>query len=129
MSLQSPLGKVLGRGSAKSGVSHWWVQRVTAVALVPLTIWFAFQVVHLPTTDLDMVRGWIAHGVNPVLLVLMLLALCWHSALGVQVVLEDYVHTKGLKLASLLASTFAHLLLAAGGVYAVLRIAFTTGSA
>lgn len=129
MSLQSPLGKVLGRGSAKSGVSHWWVQRVTAVALVPLTIWFAFQVVHLPTTDLDAVRGWIAHGVNPVLLVLMLLALCWHSALGVQVVLEDYVHTKGLKLASLLASTFAHLLLAVAGVYAVLRIAFTTGSA
>jgi len=128
MSLQSPLGKVLGRGSAKSGVSHWWVQRVTAVALVPLTIWFAFQVVHLPTTDLDAVRGWISHGVNPVLLVLMLLALCWHSALGVQVVLEDYVHTKGLKLASLLASTFAHLLLAAAGVYAVLRIAFTTGS-
>jgi succinate dehydrogenase / fumarate reductase membrane anchor subunit len=129
MSLQSPLGKALGRGSAKSGVSHWWSQRVTAVALVPLTLWFAFQVVHLPTTDLEAVRAWVAHGINPVLLVLLLLALAYHSALGVQVVLEDYVHAKGLKVASLLASTFAHLLLAAAGTYAVLRIAFTTGSA
>ena len=129
MSLQSPLGKVLGRGSAKSGVSHWWSQRLTAVALVPLGLWFAFQLVHLPTTDLEAVRAWVAHGINPVLLVLFLLALTYHSALGVQVVLEDYVHAKGLKVAALLASTFAHLLLAAAGTYAVLRIAFTTGSA
>jgi succinate dehydrogenase / fumarate reductase membrane anchor subunit len=63
-----------------------------------------------------------------VLLLLLIGALTWHSALGVQVVLEDYVHAKGLKFASLLASTFVHLLLAAAGVYAVLRIAFTTGS-
>lgn len=128
MSLQSPLGKVLGRGSAKQGVAHWWSQRVSAIALVPLTLWFAYSVVHLPTSDQEAVRAWIGSGINPVLLLLSIGAMTWHSALGVQVVLEDYVHGKGLKVASLLASTFAHLLLAAVGVYAVLRIAFTTGS-
>jgi succinate dehydrogenase / fumarate reductase membrane anchor subunit len=132
MSLQSPLGRVLGRGSAKSGVSHWWVQRVTAVASVPLTLWFLWQLVGLAGgtggLGFDAVRAWVASGLTPVLLVLLIGTLTWHSALGVQVVLEDYVHGKGLKVASLLASTFAHLLLAAAGVYAVLRIAFTTGS-
>lgn len=128
MSLRSPIGRVLGRGSAKSGVSHWWVQRLTAVALVPLTVWFAFAVVHLPTSDYEAVRAWVASGINPVLLLLLIGALAWHSALGVQVVLEDYVHAKGLKLAALLASTLLHALLAVAGVYAVLRIAFTTGS-
>ena len=126
MSLRTPLGRALGRGSAKSGVSHWWVQRLTAVALVPLTVWFAFAVVHLPTSDHEAVRAWVASGINPVLLLLLIGALTWHSALGVQVVLEDYVHAKGLKVVSLLASTFLHLLLAAAGLYAVLRIAFTT---
>ena len=128
MSLRSPIGRVLGRGSAKSGVSHWWVQRLTAVALVPLTVWFAFAVVHLPTSDYEAVRAWVASGINPVLLLQLIGALAWHSALGVQVVLEDYVHAKGLKLAALLASTLLHALLAVAGVYAVLRIAFTTGS-
>ena len=128
MSLRSPIGRALGRGSAKSGVSHWWVQRLTAVALVPLTVWFAFAVVHLPTSDYEAVRAWVASGINPVLLLLLIGALAWHSALGVQVVLEDYVHAKGLKLAALLASTLLHALLAVAGVYAVLRIAFTTGS-
>ena len=128
MSLRSPIGRALGRGSAKSGVSHWWVQRLTAVALVPLTVWFAFAVVHLPTSDYEAVRAWVASGINPVLLLQLIGALAWHSALGVQVVLEDYVHAKGLKLAALLASTLLHALLAVAGVYAVLRIAFTMGS-
>ena len=128
MSLRSPIGRALGRGSAKSGVSHWWVQRLTAVALVPLTVWFAFAVVHLPTSDYEAVRAWVASGINPVLLLQLIGALAWHSALGVQVVLEDYVHAKRLKLAALLASTLLHALLAVAGVYAVLRIAFTTGS-
>ena len=132
MSLRSPLARVLGRGSAKSGMSHWWSQRLTAVALVPLTVWFVVQLAGLASVPaglgLESVRAWVASGLTPVLLVLLIGALTWHSALGVQVVLEDYVHAKGLKFASLLASTFVHLLLAAAGVYAVLRIAFTTGS-
>lgn len=129
MSLRSPLGKVLGRGSAKQGVSHWWVQRMTAIALIPLTLWFAYQLVHLPTTDYDAVRGWIASGVNPAWLILFIIAVAWHSALGIQVVLEDYVPHKGAKVTALLANTFFHIVVAVIGSYAVLRIAFTTLSA
>jgi succinate dehydrogenase / fumarate reductase, membrane anchor subunit len=132
MSLRSPLARVLGRGSAKSGMSHWWSQRLTAIALVPLTVWFVVQLAGLASVPaglgLESVRAWVASGLTPVLLVLLIGALAWHSALGVQVVLEDYVHAKGLKLAALLASTLLHALLAVAGVYAVLRIAFTTGS-
>lgn len=126
MSLRSPLGKVLGRGSAKQGVSHWWVQRTTAVALVPLTLWFVFQILHLPTTDQFAVREWIGSGVNPALLVLLITSIAWHSALGVQVVLEDYVPNKAVKVTALLANTFFHIVVAVVAGYAVLRIAFTT---
>ena len=129
MSLRSPLGKVLGRGSAKQGVSHWWVQRVTAIALIPLTLWFAYQLVHLPTANYDEVRNWVASGFNPVWLLLFIGAVAWHSALGVQVVIEDYIPKKGAKVAALLASTFLHVVVAVAGGYAVLRIAFTTFSA
>jgi len=129
MSLRSPLGKVLGRGSAKQGVSHWWVQRVTAIALIPLTIWFAFQLMHLPTTDLDAVRTWVASGFNPVWLLLFVGAVTWHSSLGVQVVIEDYIPHKGAKVSALLANTFFHIVVAVACSYAVLRIAFTTFSA
>ena len=70
MSLQSPLGRVIGRGSAKQGVSHFWVQRVTAVALVPLTLWFALRVTGLPDYEQETVRAWIATGWHPVWLIL-----------------------------------------------------------
>ena len=125
MSLQSPLGRVLGRGSAHQGVSHWWVQRVTAVALVPLTLWFALRVTGLPGYEHDTVRAWIATGWHPVWLILLIGTLAWHSALGVQVVLEDYVHEKGIKVAALVTSTFLHVLAVVAGTYAVLRVAFT----
>ena len=129
MSLRSPLGKVLGRGSAKQGVSHWWVQRVTAIALVPLALWFVFQMVHLPTASFDAVREWVAAGFNPVLLILLIGAMSWHSALGVQVVIEDYLPHKGVKVTALLASHLFHVVIAVAGTYAVLRIAFTTFTA
>lgn len=129
MSLRSPLGKVLGRGSAKQGVSHWWVQRMTAIALVPLTLWFVFQLVHLPTADFAAVREWAADGLNPVLLILLIGAVSWHSALGVQVVIEDYVPHKGAKVAALLANNLFHVVIAIAAIYAVLRIAFTTFTA
>lgn len=124
MSLQSPLGRVLGRGSAKEGVHHWWVQRLTAVALIPLSIWFLVALLMLPLRDYDTVAAWIGRGWTPVLLIVFVLIVTWHSRLGVQVVIEDYVHKPGAKVFALVISTFAHFLAAAIAIYAVLKLAF-----
>jgi succinate dehydrogenase / fumarate reductase, membrane anchor subunit len=123
MSLRSPLGTVLGRGTGGNAVHHWWVQRLTALALLPLTVWLLAGLVRLPLTDFATVTAWISLGWNPVLMSLLVGVLCWHSSLGVQVVLEDYVHTPALQTLLLVLSKFAHVLLAATGVYAVLHIA------
>jgi succinate dehydrogenase / fumarate reductase membrane anchor subunit len=123
MSLRSPLGTVLGRGTGGHAVHHWWVQRLTALALLPLTVWLLAGLVRLPLTDFATVTAWISLGWNPVLMSLLVGVLCWHSSLGVQVVLEDYVHTPALQTLLLVLSKFAHVLLAATGVYAVLHIA------
>jgi succinate dehydrogenase / fumarate reductase membrane anchor subunit len=123
MSLRSPLGAALGTGTARGGVHHWWVQRVSALALVPLGLWLLIALVRLPLDDYAAVTDWVAHGVNPVLLSLLVGVGAWHSQLGVQVVIEDYVHAPGTKTLALLLSAGAHLLVGAIGIYAVLRIA------
>src|SRR3990170_3791760 len=97
-SLRSPLGRARGRGSAKEGVHHFWVQRVSAVALVPLSLWFVFSVARLPLLSHDGVREWVASPSVAVMLVLFLATLFYHSLLGVQVVVEDYVTSEGRKL-------------------------------
>jgi succinate dehydrogenase / fumarate reductase membrane anchor subunit len=123
VSLRSPLGVVLGRGSAGGGVAHWWAQRLSALALVPLSVWFLVALVRLPLADHAAVTIWIGSGWNLVWLVLLLASLCWHSHLGVQVVIEDYVQAPAIKLAGLLLNSAAHAVLAAAGIYALLRIA------
>jgi succinate dehydrogenase / fumarate reductase membrane anchor subunit len=128
VNLRSPLAVVLGRGSAGGGVAHWWAQRVTALALVPLTLWFLISLFGMPFNDHAAVTIWIAAGWNPLWLALLLIAMCWHSRLGVQVVIEDYVHGPALKLSSLLLNSAAHVVLLAAGVYALLRIALRSVS-
>ena len=124
MSLRTPLGRVLNHGSAREGVSHWWRQRLSAVALIPLTLWFVFALLGLPSLDYLSVRAWMGSGWTPVLMVLLVGTLCYHSWLGVQVVIEDYIHGKGLKAVSLGGSALVHALLAVAGIFAVLKIAF-----
>ena len=123
MSLRSPIGRVLGLGAAKEGVSHWWSQRVTSVALVLLCLWFVASLLRMPMFY-DHVVTWIAEPLNTVLLLLLIATLVYHSQLGVQVVVEDYVHHHGLKIATMLLVTFAHVAVAAVAIFAVLRIAF-----
>lgn len=123
MSLRTPLGRVLGLGSAKEGVHHWWVQRLTAVALIPLGISFLVSLICLPALDYLTVHAWVHQTWTAVLLVLFLGLACWHSKLGVQVVIEDYVHS-GAKTILLIISTFAHTLIAAASIFAVLKVAF-----
>jgi succinate dehydrogenase / fumarate reductase membrane anchor subunit len=124
MSLQSPLGKVRGLGSAGNGVHHWWVQRLTSVALVPLGIWLLVSLLSLPSLDFVTLVSWISGSWTASLLALFVILASWHSSLGIQVIIEDYVHDHGLKTLSLVLSGFIHAALAAGGVFAVLRIAF-----
>ena len=124
MSLRSPISRVSGLGTAKEGVSHWWSQRVTSVALVPLCLWFVASLLRMPMSDYDYVVKWIAEPLNAVLLLLLIGTVVYHSLLGVQVVVEDYVHHHGLKIATMMLLTFAHVAVAALAVFAVLRIAF-----
>jgi succinate dehydrogenase / fumarate reductase membrane anchor subunit len=123
MSLRTPLGRVLYQGTARDGVSHWWVQRVTAVALAPLSIWLTLSLLWLPTTSYEAVTAWIGSGLHPVLLGFAVVLAAWHAWLGIQVVIEDYVAQLAWKMLLLLLSAFVNALLAASGVYAVLRIA------
>lgn len=122
MRLQTPLGRVLGLGSAKSGHSHWWGQRLSATALVPLGLWFAFSLAGLPSTDYWAVSAWVGEPVNAILLILLLGTLLYHSRLGVQVVIEDYVHHGPVKVAALVAATFVHGALAVAAVYSIVTL-------
>jgi succinate dehydrogenase / fumarate reductase membrane anchor subunit len=123
MSLRAPLAKVLNHGAAHDGVSHWVVQRVTALALAPLVAWLMCQLLWLPDASYASVTAWIAHSYNAVLLSLIVLLASWHAWLGVQMVVEDYVHDFLSRTGLLLLSAFVHALIAASGVYAILRIA------
>jgi succinate dehydrogenase / fumarate reductase, membrane anchor subunit len=123
MRMRSPLGRALGLGSAKQGVEHWWLQRITAAALVPLTVWFVIAIIRLAGADLDTMRDWVASPLPAILLVLVLIATFWHAALGLQVVIEDYVHTPLTKLALLVVVRLGCFAFAVAGVFAVLSMA------
>ena len=124
MSLMTPLNRVLGLGTAKGAGEHWWLQRVTAVALLPLGLWLSYALLTLRGFDYATVTAWVQQPVTSISLILLVVAIGYHSALGVQVVIEDYVPSKGSKAAALIASTLAHVGLTIAGVFAVLKVAF-----
>jgi succinate dehydrogenase / fumarate reductase membrane anchor subunit len=126
MSLRSPLGQVLGLGSAKSGTAHWWGQRVSAVALIPLSLWFMFSLLLLPSLDYSTTRAWLQWPVSGFLAILLVAVVAYHSYLGTTVIVEDYVHAEGLKLLGLVLLRFLHVLVAGAAIFAILRIAFGT---
>jgi len=119
---RSQMARVRGLGSAKEGVQHWWMQRLTAVALVPLSVWWvAGMVAHTGAGHAD-AAAWIAHPINATLTIVTLAMVFHHGQLGLQVVIEDYVHSEGAKLALLIAVKLLALLLAVAGSLAVLRL-------
>ncbi|SRR5579871_2865309 len=120
---RSPLGRALGLGSAKSGVEHWWLERVSAVALVPLTVWFAALIVVHASDDYAAFIAWLKTPVSTVLMTFLLIALFHHAALGLQVVIEDYLHS-WMKIAALIATRLGCVALAVAGILANLKIAF-----
>ncbi|MEX2496981.1 MAG: succinate dehydrogenase, hydrophobic membrane anchor protein [Woeseia sp.] len=125
---RTPLARVLGTGSAKDGTGHWWSQRITAVALLVVGVWFLLSVALLPGPGYGEVRGWIGTPWTAVLMLILILSTAYHSDLGIQVVIQDYVHQPFLKIASIVVARFLHVLLAAASIFAVLRIAFAAGS-
>jgi succinate dehydrogenase / fumarate reductase, membrane anchor subunit len=124
--MRSPLGRAIGLGSAKEGVEHWWMQRITAIALVPLTLWFVIAVIGLVGADLETMQNWAGRPLPAILLVLLLIATFYHMSLGLQVVVEDYVHIELAKLALFVAIRLLCFALAVAGIFAVLSIAVGT---
>ena len=122
MKYRTALYAVRGLGSARSGTHHWWMQRVTAVALAPLMLWLAFSVARLSGMGHTAAVQWLASPLNAVLLLGCLLAIFYHGKLGLQVVIEDYVHGEGAKIVALLALNFITLLFGLASILAVLRV-------
>ncbi len=122
MSLRSDLGRVRGLGSAKDGVHHWRLQRLTAVALIPLSLWFVFELLGVYAAPHATVAAWVAAPHVTVLLLAFVLALFWHLKLGVQVVIEDYVHTPWLQITAQVALRAGAALCALIAVVAILKL-------
>jgi len=122
--LRPPYARVRGLGSAKEGVQHWWMQRVTALALIPLSLWLVASLVAHTGASHAEVRAWLGRPVTIGLMVLLLAAVFHHAQLGLQVVIEDYVHRKGAKIAALILVKGAAIALAVAGILAVLFVAF-----
>jgi succinate dehydrogenase / fumarate reductase membrane anchor subunit len=123
MAYRTPIAKVRGLGTARSGLQHWKMQRLTAIANVLLVLWFMFSAMALSGSDYDQVRAWLASPVTASLAVLLIISTFYHARLGLQVVVEDYVHHEGLRIASLAAIALLVLALAVACIVAVLRVA------
>jgi succinate dehydrogenase / fumarate reductase membrane anchor subunit len=122
--LRTDLARVRHLGSAKDGVRHWWVQRLTAVALIPLGLWFIFAALHLAGLPLEAYRLWLGTGANLLLMALFVVAVFWHMQLGLQVVIEDYVHAESAKVTLLVLNIFICFFLGAFSLYALVKVAF-----
>jgi succinate dehydrogenase / fumarate reductase membrane anchor subunit len=123
MNLRTPLARVRGLGSAKEGPRHWWAERLTALALIPLFLWFVAAVVSIGTADYAVAREWLRSPLNAALLLLLIVTMFHHAQLGMQVIFEDYVHTEWLKVTSIVLVRFTAITLAVVCVIAVLRVA------
>ncbi len=121
---RTPLSRVKGLGSAKEGTEHFWSQRLTAIALIPLVLWLAFSVASLPGMDYVAIREWLATPFNAIVMILFLIAGFYHARLGLQVVIEDYIGSHGPRTAAIIAVTFIAAALGVTGVFSVMRIAF-----
>jgi succinate dehydrogenase / fumarate reductase membrane anchor subunit len=120
--LRSPLGQARGLGSARAGSHHWWAQRLTALALVPLTLWFIFSVIHLSGASHQAVIDWLSVPLTLGLMLALIVATFHHLQLGVQVVIEDYVHYERIKIGAVLAVKALSILLALVCIVSVLKI-------
>ena len=120
--LRSPLARARGLGSAKDGTHHWWVQRLTAAALVPLAVWFVASLVMLTAAGYEDVGAWMSGPVAMTLLILFIVVGLHHAQLGLQVVIEDYVHSEGLRIASIVVVKFLAVVAGLAATIAILKV-------
>jgi succinate dehydrogenase / fumarate reductase membrane anchor subunit len=123
-SFRTPIAHARGLGSAKEGVQHWWMQRLTALALIPLSIWFVASVVCMAGADHAAISQWLSAPFTLGALALTLIAAFYHAALGLQVVIEDYIHGKIAKHALIILVQFAAFAFAVSAIVALLVAAF-----
>jgi succinate dehydrogenase / fumarate reductase, membrane anchor subunit len=124
MTLETPAARVRGLGPAGEGGHHWWTERLTSVATLALFVWLAVSLLRLPALDHRTVTEWLAHPLAAVPMLLLILATFWHLKLGLQVVIDDYVHEPGNRFFAILLLNFAAVAGAAFALFAVLKIAF-----
>jgi len=124
MELRSQLARVRGLGASHEGAHHFWVQRISGIALVPLVIWFVLSASTVVGADLATFKAWVGTHYNPVLLILLIVTMFHHAFLGLQVIIEDYVHGEAAKLTTLILVKFAVYLIGACAVFAVIRLTF-----
>jgi len=122
MKYRSPLSKAIGSGSAKHGFSHWWLQRVSAIALIPLTLWFVYSMVCLSASGYSEAITWLASPINATIMLLFTLTALFHGQTGLQTVIEDYIHTTWLNITLLLLVKFASVIMAVLAVISVLKV-------
>lgn len=122
MGIRTPLARVRGLGSAKDGTHHWWMQRVTAVAMIPLMIWLVASLIGFTFSDQAAIATWLQSPCNALLMTLFLLTACYHGKLGMQVVIEDYIHCKCSLTALLMVNAFAFIVLGAMTLLAIIKL-------
>lgn len=124
MRMETPIGRVRGLGSARSGAHHWWLERLTSVSTLLLFLWLAVSLLRLPALDHATVAAWLGSPLAAVPMLLLVASTFWHLKLGLQVVIEDYVHEEGNKVFLIILLNFFVIAAAAMAIFAVLKIAF-----
>jgi succinate dehydrogenase / fumarate reductase membrane anchor subunit len=122
--MRSPLGRVLGLGSSKTGYAHWWGQRLSAAALAPLGLWFAANLPGLLSADYWAAVAWVSEPLHAILLILLLATLLYHSSLGLRVIVEDYVHHGPAKVITIVLMDFIHVALGSAAIYSIVMLSF-----
>jgi len=122
--MRTPLKTAKGWGSAKSGTHHFWVQRLTALALIPLTLWLCFGIASLPSMGYADFVAWMKTPYSAIMMIMTIIAVFYHYALGLQVIIEDYVSDHGKRTAAIIATYFFSIIVAVTGIFSVLHIAF-----
>ena len=124
MSLETPLARVRGLGAAGEGAEHWWDERLSSIAVLLLSVWLIVSLLRLPTIDHGTIAEWLAQPLAAVPMLLLIVAAFWHARMGLQVIVEDYVHEEGDKLFWIVLISFAAILGGGLAAFSVLKIAF-----